>query len=169
MSAGGSDVEYVAEKDANGRIVKVSGTYHDGKIRTATFTYDGQGRLTASTSFYGDQETWEYDADGRLVKCTSIDGTSTSERIYTYDDQGRLVKDESIHSRGYHYTTVREYNDAGMVIKMTEESYYSASELYPEGQTSTETVDITYVENAKCQVNDLWAELILMSLVGGVY
>lgn len=168
MSAGGSNVEYVAEKDANGRIVKVSGTYHDGKIRTATFTYDGQGRLTASTSFHGDQETWEYDADGRLVKYTSIDGTSTSERIYTYDNLGHLVKEENVTAYGNH-TTIREYNDAGMVVKMTEDSTYPVSELYPEGKTHTETVEITYVENAKCQVNDLWAELILMSLFGGLY
>ncbi len=168
MSATGG-MEYTSEKDAEGRIVKVTSTGMDGKQRTATFTYDEQGRLTASTSLYGDQKTWEYDDQNRLVKYVSVSDTSTSERFYTYDDQGRLVKDQNVNSRGYLYTTIREYNDAGMVIKMTDENVSPADEIYPQGQTSTETVDITYVENAKCQVNDLWAELILMSLYGGVY
>ena len=166
MSEAGG-MEYTSEKDADGRIVKVTSTGIDGKQRTATFTYDEQGRLTASTSFHGEQKTWEYDDQNRLVKYASVSDTSTSERFYTYDDQGRLVKDQNVNSRGYLYTTIREYNDAGMVVKMTDENVYPADEIHPQGQTSTETVDITYVENAKCQVNDLWAELILMSLYGG--
>ncbi|MBQ3202124.1 MAG: hypothetical protein IJB36_00605 [Clostridia bacterium] len=167
MSAEAGGAEYMAEKDADGRIVKVTSTGMEGKQRTATFTYDEQGRLTASTSFHGEQKTWEYDDQNRLVKYVSVSDTSTSERFYTYDDQGRLVKDQNVNSRGYLYTTIREYNDAGMVVKMTDENVYPADEIHPQGQTSTETVDITYVENAKCQVNDLWAELILMSLYGG--
>lgn len=169
MSEAGG-MEYTAEKDAEGRIVKVTAvtaTATDpayNRTRTMTFAYDEQGRLVKTTDTDGDERAYEYDVQGRLVKHTR----GTSVRTYAYDNKGRLVKEESV-SPYSTYTTIREYNDAGMVIKMTEESYYPASELYPEGQTSTETVDITYVENAKCQVNDLWAELILMSLVGGVY
>lgn len=169
MSASGGDSQYVVEKDADGRIVKVIGTYYDGKQRTATFTYDEQGRLTASSSINGDQKTWEYDSQNRLVKYASVSDSSSNERFYTYDDQGHLVKEQTVNSRGYHYTTIREYNDAGMVVKMTEENYYPIDELYPQGKTSTSTVEITYVENSQCRISGLWAELILKSFAGGLY
>ena len=155
--------EYTTEKDAEGRIVKVTATSMDGTARVTTLAYDAEGRVTEVIDPYGDKDTYEYDAQGRLVKRTS----GTSVRTYTYDDKGRLVKEESASPYSTN-TTIREYNDAGMVIKLTEESVYPADETTPE-RTSTETVDITYVENSKCQVNDLWAELILMSLAGGIY
>lgn len=165
MSATGG-MEYTSEKDAEGRIVKVTSTGMDGTARVTTFSYDAQGRLSEVTNYEGKKSVYEYDAQGRLVKYSRDSGYAV--RTYTYDDKGHLVKEENVTTSGNRSATIREYNDVGMVIKMTEESYYPASELYPEGQTSTETVDITYVENAKCQVNDLWAELILMSLAGGI-
>lgn len=161
MSATGG-MEYTSEKDADGRIVKVTITGADGTARVTTLSYDAEGHLTEVINHYGEKNTYEYDAQGRLVKSTR----GSSVYVYTYDDKGRLVKEESTSPYSTN-TTIREYNDAGMVIKLTEESVYPAGDMYPEGYTNTETVDISYVENAKCQVNDLWAELILMSLYGG--
>ena len=162
--AGGMD--YTSEKDAEGRIVKVTSTGMNGAARVTTFAYDEQGLLSEVTNYEGKKSVYEYDAQGRLVKYSRDSGYAV--RTYTYDDKGHLVKEENVTTSGNRNTTVREYNEAGMVIKMTEESYYPASELYPEGQTSTETVDITYVENSQCQISGLWAELILMSLAGGI-
>lgn len=154
-------MDYTSEKDAEGRIVKVTSTGMN-----TTFTYDEQGRLSEETNYAGKKNVYEYDVQGRLVKCSRDSGYEV--RTYTYDDKGHLVKEENVTTSGNRNTTIREYNEAGMVIKMTEERYYPASELYPEGQTSTETVDITYVENSQCQISGLWAELILMSLAGGI-
>ena len=154
-------MDYTSEKDAEGRIVKVTSTGMN-----TTFAYDEQGRLSEETNYAGKKNVYEYDAQGRLVKCSRDSGYAV--RTYTYDDKGHLVKEENVTTSGNRNTTIREYNEAGMVIKMTEERYYPASELYPEGQTSTETVDITYVENSQCQISGLWAELILMSLAGGI-
>ena len=160
-------MEYTTEKDEYGRIVKVNFAGQNGA--TTTLSYDEQGRLSQVIDRHGDKRTYEYDNQNRLVKYTSVSDISTSERVYTYDEQGRLVKDEDVSSRGYRYTTVRAYNDEGMVIQMIDEDVYPADEWNPQGQTSTDTLEITYVENAQCRVNALWAELILMSLFGGVY
>ena len=115
---------------------------------------------------FGEKSTWEYDAQGRLVKYLRNSGSS--ERVYTYDDKGRLIKEENSGSSGYRHTTTREYNEAGMVCKMVESSYYPAGELYPEGYTSTDTVEITYVENSQCHIDALWADLILKSFASGI-
>ncbi|MBR3778631.1 MAG: hypothetical protein IKL13_02765 [Clostridia bacterium] len=166
MSASGGMMEYTAEKDAEGRIVKVTATEPNGKTSATTFSYDAQGRLVQVINRFGEKSTWEYDAQGRLVKYLRNSGSS--ERVYTYDDKGRLIKEENSGSSGYRHTTTREYNEAGMVCKMVESSYYPAGELYPEGYTSTDTVEITYVENSQCHIDALWADLILKSFASGI-
>ena len=167
MSASGGMTEYTVEKDAEGRIVKVIVPDLNGKTGATTFSYDAQGRLVQVINRFDEKSTWEYDAQGRLVKYLRNSGSS--ERVYTYDDKGRLIKEENSGSSGTRHTTTREYNEAGMVIKMVESSEYPAGELYPEGYTSTDTVEITYVENAECPISGLWADLILKSFVGGLY
>jgi len=155
--AGSGDGDYQAEKDAQGRIVKVIYTNpYDGKQRESTLAYDAKGRLVEHKSHHGTVKRWEYDAKGRLVKEVSVSDTSTSTTTYTYDDKGRMTEEKCTSDGGYGHTYTRVYNEEGMTTKMVE------SNVYNDGTTSTTTAEIEYAANAACKVSDQWAALFLM-------
>ena len=137
-----ADMDYTAEKDEQGRIVKVVETarFKDEK-RTATFAYDAQGRMVK-----------------QIVENPEV-GTGT--HLYTYDDQGRMTRWETTGSDGTGMGQLREYNEAGMTVKETR------TYTYKDGSTSTTVSEYDYVSNDKCKVNRRWVALFTqLSLIG---
>lgn len=148
-------MDYTAEKDEQGRIVKVVETARfKDEQRTATFAYDAQGRLIETTDFSGPTSRLEYDAQGRMVKqiIENPEG-GTGTHLYTYDDQGRMTRWETIDSDGTGMVQLREYNEAGMTVKETR------TYTYKDGSTSTTVSEYDYVSNDKCKVNRRWVAL----------
>ena len=152
----GMNVEYAVEKDANGYYTKVTRTNTEtGKVETATMEYDAKGNLVKFTNFYGDTKQWEYDSQNRLVKYTS-NGNIT---VYEYDDQGRLISQKKTTADGESDTQTWAYNEAGMTTKRTEKDVYTDGE-----GTMEQTMEIEYIENANCAINNEWADFFLANL-----
>lgn len=157
---------YGVEKDEQGRIVKLTGSSLYGETKTATFSYDAQGRLTKYIDFDGQEKVWEYDAQNRLVKFVRRSDSDEYVCLYTYDDKGRLIKDEDTNTDGSWGKVVMEYNEAGVVCKLVSERYNAPSESWPEGYTYSSTIEATYVENAQCPVDDPWRNMVVYEILG---
>lgn len=155
--------DYQVEKDAQGRIVKVTATSpYDGSVKESTFAYDDQGRLVRHKSHYDTVTQWEYNAGGYLVKETKEnENGDVTTTTYTYDDKGRMTEEKCTGPEGTGHIYTRAYNDEGMTTKMVEENVYYDS-------TSTTTAVIEYTTNAECQVSDAWAALFLNFFTVGV-
>ena len=155
-SAVGMNMEYSVETDANGYITKVIRTNTTtGETAAATMEYDQNGNLVKYTNFYAEDKQWEYDSQNRLVKYTY----SSGERVYEYDAQGRLVSEKKTTADGESETQTWAYNEAGMTVKRTE------SDVYTDGEGTMEQVmEIEYVENSNCPINNEWADFFLANL-----
>ena len=114
-----------------------------------------------SDSFYGTTYRWEYDTQNRPVKKIQTYNGTTDTHTYTYDHLGRLVKEEMTSTQPKSTVDVREYNDAGAVTKRVE------TQVYTDGQTTTYTMELKYVENAQCPINEDWVAFFLQNVLGG--
>ena len=160
MAASGG-MEYTAEKDDRGYIVKVNATTMNGEKKTATFTYDDKGNVVSHTTFYGTTYQWEYDAQNRPFKQTR----DKKVTVYEYDAQGRLVSEKSTSDIGESSTQTWTYNEAGMVTVRSQSSvsvYDGVSSKYDR------KMEVQYTENSQCKVNPQWAEFVLGNIVNGV-
>lgn len=157
-------MEFTVEKDANGYITKVVGiNEYSGNTRTTTFQYDQNGNLLKAEESEGKTETWEYDDQNRPVKYVREYDTGKSTTTYQYDAQGRLVQ-ETVKSGTYEEIQTREYNEAGMTSKKT------VKETNTEyNRTSEGTVEYQYVENAKCPIDEEWAQFFIKNLLNLFY
>lgn len=149
-------MEYTVETDANGYITKVIRTNTEtGKVETATMEYDQNGNLVKHTNFYGDTKQWKYDSQNRLVKYTYNESVTE----YEYDAQGRLISQNNTTSNGASYVDTWAYNEAGMTTKKTGKNVYTDGE-----GSSEEIIEIEYIENANCPINNEWADFFLANL-----
>ena len=152
--------EYTVETDANGYYTKVTRTNTEtGEVETATMEYDANGNLVKCSDFYGRCKQWEYDSQNRLVKYFLDFGESSHTTVYEYDDQGRLITQKKTTADGESDTQTWAYNEAGMTTKRTESDVYTGSD-----GTLEQVMEIEYVENSNCPINNEWADFFLANL-----
>ncbi|GAB78525.1 hypothetical protein AUCHE_09_01300 [Austwickia chelonae NBRC 105200] len=85
VDGAGRKVQYTY---GGGRVTKISQTGSDGQSRSASYTYDSNGRLASSIDADKNATRYSYEASGRLSSVTTARGAKLS---IGYDDSGRAI------------------------------------------------------------------------------
>ena len=145
--------DITTEKEENGYISKVQ-----RGDTTITFAYDDKGNLIKETRSDGYEYQWEYDAQNRPVKYT----TNYYVEEYEYDELGRRTSEKVISNYGTGNTETRTFNEEGMSTTII----YTENSKGDTWDSSWETkMEIQYVENSQCSIDEKWAEFFLSNLL----
>lgn len=73
--------------DANGRLIRRRTRLLNGQTKTSTYTWNGDDRLTTTTTAHGARWIYEYDAAGRRTAKRRLDarGSITQETTFAWD------------------------------------------------------------------------------------
>lgn len=84
--------EFVITHDDRGLVTKVESRNMDGVTASITLSYDGNWNLASVTDPRGSTATYAYDGDGRLQ--SGVDGAGTVYFRNTYDTLGRIIEQD---------------------------------------------------------------------------
>jgi RHS repeat-associated protein len=91
--------------------------------KATSFTYDANGRRTATTDADGNVTRFEYDAKGQVIKIIDAQGNVTR---YEYDAKGNRIKVIDANGR----VTTFAYNFEGQMVSMTDALGYTTTFAY---------------------------------------
>lgn len=100
------------EYDSLGHCIEMHEAYGSPDQKKTVFAYNTSGQKTAHIKNDGTSVDYDYDALGRLITVRSGDGTL--EYRYEYDYYGNPVKITDVAN---HTVTLRDYDDAGRIIR----------------------------------------------------